>query len=449
MTRLRLKHSRRTNIYVLLYSLSLMVLTLAGCVSTEKQLERAISYEESGDYVRAARYYVSVLKREPDMNGARDGLIRTGAIAVDNYIDEARDLELQGSFDEAIRVLDVMEELRTDARDAGVELTVPPDHAAYRDRLATAAVNALVEQGRRAEEQGNWEEALEHYQRVLTAYVISVDRTEEMHLAQARVYVKWGLQDIERSYFRSAYNRGAEAIRILGEDHPRSIAAIELQDRAITEGTQYVTFFPTSATADVAEVAPRGLLDEFNDLMQFDFWGTPPSFIASSDPVQMRRELRRSNPEDELTSINAIQIGRLLESDYVVVSRALQFQLEETRVRDRTIEAQTRGRNSLDTTYVKRAYTARLTAEIAYSVLEVESREEVDAGTVQYNVTQRMERGIYSGDYQDLDLSYNEQRLFDPEELEEALRDLEDELLDGLAPRLADELYEKILSRIY
>jgi len=430
----------------LLFICMLIAVSVMGCVSTEKRFERAVSYEESGDYIRAAKYYLDVLEREPNMSSAREGLSRTGAIAVGNYMDLAREQENAGEFDQAIKVLDELDAFRQDAYNAGVELPIEPNYAEYREGLEGAAIESLINQGRLAEQGGNWEEALELYQRVLEDYEITVDQTEQLNLARANVHVQWGVQDIERSYFRAAFQHGAEAIDILGESHPRSVAAIELQDRALAEGTQYITFFPTTLLPDLSAAAPDGLIQELNDIMQYEFWSTPPAFIASSDPVQMRRELRRNS--GDLTPLDGIQIGRLLEADYILLSRTIQFQLDETRVREKTVEAKTRGRNSLDTTYVHRTYTARLTAEIEYSLFRIESREEVEGGTVKYDVSSRLERGIYSGDYQDLDLTYNEQRLFDEDELKEDIRDLEDELLDSLSPRFADAVFEDILRLI-
>ena len=432
---------------VLFLFFALISCSMMGCVSLEKRFERAVNYEEQGDYIRAANYYLDVLEREPNMNSAREGLVRTGTIAVGNYMDRAREKEQEGSFDAAIDVLNELDSFRADAYDAGVELPVETGYAQYRERLENAAIDSLIEQGRLAEQEGAWEKALLLYERVLNDYEMNVEQTEQVNLARANVYVQWGHQDIDRYYHRAAFDHGSSALAILGESHPRAVTAIELQDRALAEGTRYITFFPTSVPNDLTDNALNTLIQEFNDIMQYEFWTNAPAFIASTDPVQMRRELRR-NDDDILTPLEGAQIGRLLEADMVALSRTTQFQLEETRVREKTVAAKTRGRNSLDTTYVHRSYTARLTAEIEFSLFDVESREELENGTVKYNVTARMEKGVYPGNYKDLDLTYNEQRLFDEDELKENLRDLEDELLDSLAPRFADAVFEDILSLI-
>ncbi len=53
-----------------------------------------------------------------------------------------------------------------------------------------------------------------------------------------------------------------------------------------------------------------------------------------------------------------------------------------------------------------------------------------------------------TGDYRDLDLSRSERKLFDDEEIDLALKELEDDVVDDITPALADEVFKKILDRI-
>ena len=59
----------------------------------------------------------------------------------------------------------------------------------------------------------------------------------------------------------------------------------------------------------------------------------------------------------------------------------------------------------------------------------------------------RIERGVFAGDYRDLDLSGSELSLFEDEE-RLAMEELADELVDTLAERLADRIYERLLRQI-
>ncbi len=437
-----------TNVIRRLFPFFLLFL-VAGCASSEKLFEKATKSEENGDYARAATYYVSVLEKDADWEEARDGLMRVGTIAVDNMLEKANDQEERGEFDEAITTLDKLDDLRFDALGVGVTLSVPSDYDSYRERLSDAAIISLIRRGERAEEEGDWSEALETFERVREKYKLTVDQQEENILAIARVHTKWAEQDIERGYFRSGFDRAADAISVLGEDHPRAGLAFDLQDQAVEEGTRFVAFLPIWQSDDVIDTAPSGLIEEIDDILQFVYWDNPPLFVAQTDPVQLRRELRRLRYDDQLiTRSEATNVGNVLEADYVVILQAVEFYFEETRAREKTKKAKTKGRNSLDTTYVEQSFTGKLKAEIEYRVIDVETRKEVDDGSVNADASAKMKRGIYTGDYQDLDLSRHERALFDEEELDLEIRELEDDLIDEITPRIADKVFESIIRRI-
>ncbi len=438
-------HLPKTRLIIPLFFL----LMFASCASPSKLLEKATSSEESGDYARAATYYISVLEKESDWEDARDGLLRVGTIAVDNYFEKANQQEETGDFDEAIKTLDTMDDMRMDALAVGVTLVVPANYDTYRERLSESAIVSLIRRGERAEEEGNWEEALETYERVQERYKLSVDQEEEMLLARARVHIRWAERELEQGHYRRGFDRAGEAIAVLGEDHPRAGSAFDLQDRAVEEGTRYVAFLPIGQTDDVADEAPNGLLDEIDDLLQYDYWANPPLFIAQSDPVQLRREMRRLRYDDRLiTRAEASNIGNVLDADYVVILQAVQFKFEEQRMKEKTKKTETNGRNPQDTTYIEQSFTGHLEAEIEYRIIDTESRREVADGTASASASAKMNRGVYDGDYRDLDLSRSERKLFDEEELDLVLNELEDELIDDLTPQLADEVFEEILKQI-
>ncbi len=431
------------------FSLIVLCMLVAGCASPGKLLEKATGAEESGQYYEAATYYVSVLEKESDWDDIRESLMRVGTIAIDNLLDEANELEDEGKYDDAIDTLSKLDDLKADARGVGVTLSVPNDYEEYKERLSQAAIDSLIRQGERAEDAGDWRDAIETYELVQKKYVLTVDQDEEMLIARGRVFIKWAEQDMEQGNHRAAFDRAAEAINVLGEDHPRAGNAIDLQDLAIEEGTRFVAFLPIWQTDDVSDEAPRGIIEEVDDLLQYDFWANPPLFIEQTDPVQLRREMRRLRLDNRLiTRSEAANIGNVLDADYVVITQAVLFQFEERRMKEKTKKVETKGRNSLDTTYVEQSFTGRLNAEIEYRIVDMDSRKEVADGSVSADADAKMKRGVYEGDYQDLDLSRSERRLFDEEELDLAIRELEDEVIDDITPRLADEVFEAILKRI-
>ncbi|MEZ4702306.1 MAG: LPS assembly lipoprotein LptE [Rhodothermales bacterium] len=421
----------------------------AGCVSTQKRFERAIDLEERGQYADAASYYIQVLRKEPDREEARQGLERVGAIAIDNHYDEARTLEAQGAFERAMGSLDAMRSLYESARDVRVQLNMPPDYDQYRANLSTAAIRALIQSGQRAEDAGDWEEALKIYENVEKRYDLPIQQQEEVLLAKARVHVRWGEQEMSREYYRVAYDHGTAVVSMLGPNHPRAQQGIDLQQEALRLGTRDIAFLPLYPSEQAEETAPAGIVSALNDMLIFDFWEEPPMFLHLSDPVELRRELRRLRYDTQVVSRSeAAEIGRALESDMVVVGEIVRLQYEESRVKERAKEASTRGPAPIDTTYIEKSFTYRLVAEVSYSIIDTDSRRELTSGTVTADVTKGMTRGVYAGDYRDLDLSRSERQLFDEEELTQTERDMEDDLLDKLAPRIADRIFEGLLKQI-
>ncbi|MDZ4701300.1 MAG: hypothetical protein SH809_16430 [Rhodothermales bacterium] len=429
--------------------LLLLAILAAGCVSSQKQYERAIGLEERGQYAEAANYYLQVLRRESDRAEARQGLERVGGIAMNNHFSRAGEQESRGEFDAAMSSLDAMRTLHEDARDVGVQLTLPADYEGYREQLSIAAIRAIIQSGERAEEAGNWQEALTIYEGVQSRFELPVQQDEEVLLARARVHVRWGQQEMQRAYYRVAFDQGAAVIALLGANHPRVQQGIDLQEEAVRLGTREIAVLPLYPTTEAEETAPSGIVSALNDQLIFDFWGEPPLFLRLSDPVEVRRELRRLRYDTQVvTRSEASEIGRAVEADLVVVGEIVRLQFEESRVRERTRTARTRGNAPVDTTYIEKSFTYRLVAEIAISIVDADTRREVDTATITTDVTQALTRGVYAGDYQDLDLTREERERFDEEELAEIERDMEDDLLDKLAPRVADRIFEGLLKQI-
>ena len=405
--------------------------------------------EQDGEYVRAAEYYISVLERDADWTEARDGLGRVGVIAIDMLLQEANDQEGLGEFDNAIATLDKLDDLRLDAQGVGVTLVVPDDYDAYREDLRIAAIDELVRTAERAEESGDWDEAIKNYERVVDKYELQGQEREDMLAAQAQVYLNWADDDMQRGAFRSGYERVNNTIDLLGANHPLSEEAYDLQERALQEGTLHVAFLPVWQTEDVSDNAPRGMITALNDVLNYDYWAAPPPFLATADPVQIRREMRRLRYDERpVTRSEASEIGRVLDADLIVIPQVLTLRFDETRVRDRTRGVKTRDDVPVDTSFIEKSYTGVLEAEIEYRIIDPYERKEVEDGSVKMDVSERMQRGIYDGDWRDLDLSRRQRQLFDEEVVELAERELEDELLDRIAPRLAEEIYEDLLKRV-
>lgn len=440
---------RYTSLLLLLLGTALLV---AGCASTQKRFEKAQELEQEGRYAEAADYYIKVLEKEKDWESARAGLQDVGALAVENFLLEAGAAAEAERFDNAVRALDRLDALRDAARDVGITLAVPSDYAAYRRDINRQAVAFFIQQGEQAEAERNWDGALAAYGEA-RGYAVDPRQADELVERQGGVYVRWAATDADRDYFRAAFDHAQAAIDLLGPDHPVGRDAAEVQQEALELGTRYVAFLPFWRTDAVGRDAPRTLIQDFNDVLLYDHWGAPVPFIAAADPVQIRRELRRLRYDRTTISRNqAAEIGRAARADFVVVGDWSAFEQVERNIKEKTRKARLRGRGSTvsggrDTTYIEQELTLELRGEIAYRIIDPVSRTVVDEGRLDDRVSKKINRALYAGDYNDLDLSGKQRSLFEDEE-RIAMEELSNELVDDLAARLAERVYDRLLRQI-
>jgi hypothetical protein len=435
-----------------LWAALLLLTTALGCTSTRERFERAVDLEEEGRWAEASRHYIQVLEDEPNWEGARDRLRTAGANAVDAYLAAAKAAEQAEDFEAAVEHLDALDDLRDDAADVGVTLAVPDNYAATRSRLMDEALAAVLRRGERAEQDGDWREALDAYERA-ERYARTPEMDMQLAEMQARVHLKWAEDEADRGYFRAAYERAGSTLALLGPDHPLSRRARTLQADALDIGTQFAALLPLGQTQSVARAAPALLLRDLNDVLTFDFWTAPPPFVAPVDPVRLRRALRHLDLDrSALSRRDAAEVGRFVEADLVVTGEITDYEEEERNIRNREREATLRGRaSSVDgpatTTYLEQTVTLDVEATLDYRIIDPRSRRVLDQGTVRASTSERIERGVYDGDYRDLDLSGAERELF--EETERLGREaLLNDLVDELAERYAERVYDDVLRAI-
>ncbi len=429
-----------------------LLLILAGCASTQKRYDKAQDLEVQGRYAEAAEYYIKVLKKEAEWEGASERLREAGNHAVAFFLDEAEAARLEGNYDVALRALDHLDKLRAGAAGVGVTLDVPGDYAAYRQELAEMAVEALLRRAERAEQAGHWREALDAYERA-ARYTDDPDRLAEFARLQANVLLQWAEYDFDHEYYRAGFDRAQHALDLLGPGHPLAERALALQEATLEAGTRFVAFLPFWRTEDVDRQAPRNLVPDLNDVLTYEHWSAPLLFIAAADPVQLRRELRRLRYDRTIiTRRQAAEIGRVADADYVVVGEWTVFERQERNLKEKTRKARMKGRRattggSTDTTYIEQSFRLEFEAELTFRIIDPHTRREVDHGTARAEVSGRVTRGVFAGDYRDLDLSGSELSLFEDDE-RLAEDELGDELVDTLAARLAERVYDRLLRLI-
>lgn len=443
-----------------MHRLSLLLVTLllfavgSGCKSTQKRYEKATQLEAQARWAEAARYYIEVLEREPDFEDARQRLAEVGAFAIDDYLAAADAALAEGLPDAAIIELEHLDALRDDAHGVGVRLAVPATYADYRARVERQALVALLQQGDRAERAADWNAALAAYERAL-GYANSPDTEADIREAQGRIHLKWARQEVAHGRNRAGFDLAAHVASFAGPDHPLAVEAFALQEEALAAGTRYVAFLPLAQTDAARRAAPREFVRDLNDVLTYDHWGAPVPFIAAADPVQLRRELRRLRYDDVILSRkDAADIGRVVDADLVVVGELTRFEAEERNIRNREREARLRVRGStrtgdhtVDTVYVEQSYTLDYDATAEYRIIDARTQRVLDEGTVRANASERLERGVFAGDWEDLDLSGSQRALFeDGDRL--GRQELTNELVDDLATKIAERVYERLLREI-
>lgn len=428
-----------------------LALLAAGCVSTAKRYDKALDLEAEGRYAEAADYYVKVLEREPDYEDARARLREVGARAVDQFLDEANALEEAARFDAAMAALEALDALRARAAGVGVPLGVPADYADYRRELQAQAVEELVARAERALAERDFEAALAAYERAGRYDGLPPERRAGLEDARAGVLLRWSQADLDAGRFRSAFDRAAAVLERFGPDTEAGRRALGLQDEALAAGTVVVAFTPVWRTDGAGRDAGASLLAALNDELEYTHWTAPPRFVAAAEPVEVRRELRRLRLDRAtLSTREAVDLGRSLGVDLVLTGEVTLFEVRDTDVRERTRKAKWRARRGApsDTSYVERSFRRELRARLEYRLVDPQSRREVERGTVEARADARLTRGLFPGDYRDLDLSSRERDLFDSERLRGEDRDLEDRLAAELARALADRVFADVLRRV-
>ena len=70
---------------------------MSGCASTQKRYDKAEDFELQGRYAEAADYYIKVLEKEPDWEGAPERLQETGNQAIVLFFEEADAAQARGN----------------------------------------------------------------------------------------------------------------------------------------------------------------------------------------------------------------------------------------------------------------------------------------------------------------------------------------------------------------
>lgn len=420
---------------------------VSGCVSTKKRYEKGVKLEEQGNYRQAVSYYLAVLSKEPGYEDAKERLRSAATKVVDEDWATAKDYDAAGQSLSAYERYRAIEQLISQCEAVDVFIDSPDGLADSIDSAEEDAFAELLLRAERSADEGKYARSIDEYARARQWPNITPDRERTIDESVAGVQLAWGRNEFDREKFGAAFDHAAETIAIVGIDHQLGQLAAQLQESALSEGTRLVAFVALASTDEVSRSAPRLFEDDLNDVLLYDFWAAPPPFIATADPIVVRRELRRVSGRGNhvLSRGDAIEIGRSVDADYVFAGEISRYVVEDKKVKEDTKRARTRGRNPQDTTYVLRRFTQEKEVRVSYRIYDVRRRNVLDQGNVSTKQSHEVERGVYRGDYQDLDLTGREYAYFDPQEFELQDQALDERIADELAQKLSNQVFDRIL----
>jgi hypothetical protein len=301
----------------------------------------------------------------------------------------------------------------------------------------------------------DWPAAFDAYEQA-RQYVQRERRLAMLDTAQARVALQWAKAEMDRENFHAAHERAAIVYELVGIDGQLAREAEALQQAALERGTRITAFLPVSRTRGATAALPEFFLNELNAVLQYDYWSNPPLFIAPTDPIETRRSLRRAGVyPGVLSDAEAAEVGRALGTDFVVAGELTNFERTEEDVEETTRDARLRVRGPTgqgpawrDTSYVLQTFDLKLEATVEYRIIDARSGRVLarDVERVRHEGDRR--RGLFPGDYGDLDLSGSEVSLFNREDQQAAERAIENQLIDRLAEAFAEDAFDRLLRRI-
>lgn len=438
---------------------------LSGCVSAKEHYERVQDYRSEGRVVAAAFEMVEVLEDDKSWPNGRRELNDLASEASKTLMGEAQTAVNQDRPIKALSSLDRIEDLEVACRSLDVSIGRP---SGYDDLRATAIQDAYdlrMREGETAAAEERWAAAEDAYEDA-RKYAPSDNALRTIDRRQADVRLLWAEEAMNRGQFRQAFDRADSALNLVPENTAIAQDVRALQDAAVAEGTRLTAFFPLWQTNEAAESLPQGFLREVNDVLNLNYWTEPPLFIAAVPPVPTRRLLRDMDlHRSVLSRLQASRAGRRLDADRVLVGDIVSFREEIDDREEETIRtgwnppettngrSATRGRPSADaepadTTYVIERYDRELHATVEIRVLDPFAKRTLAQHTIDVKLDGSMERGVFEGNWQNLDLSGAETSLFRPKDVRERERELEIAFADAAANAIARESFDRILGTI-
>ncbi len=420
-----------------------VLLALAACASAEKRMNQGMALEQRGRSADAAARYIDALKKDPSLAGAHARLQESGARAVQEAIGEIGALISAGRAPEAADAFVRVDELRRDAAAVGVQLAAPSDYEQRRRATFDAALAATVEQARRSEVSGRYDEAVGRLERATRRWEPAPAQRGELDRARYGVQLGWAEAGMRVGEYRAAYDRARAAAALFGPGSADAERALAIQREALRRGTVRVAILPVGTEGAAGTRLPADLVVALNDELELNRWTRAPLFVEVLDARVVRGAARRHGYTRPAASLReAVQLGRSVGAQLVVRPAIDSVAVSESDVRETRRPARTTA--GADTAYTLREGWRAMRVRITYTVVRLSDLRESPVDEVWGSGDVRFREARYAGNPRELSLERRDRQLFD----DRPTLELADEITRDLAARLERDVFERLLREV-
>jgi hypothetical protein len=207
-----------------------------------------------------------------------------------------------------------------------------------------------------------------------------------------------------------------------------------------------VAVLPFWADPGAGAGTPRGIESDLYDALLYEHLADPVLFVGPIDRGAIHREMSRLRVRGgDIPDRTAAAVGLALGADFVVVGWLDAYLEEDGPAEEIVRQAPLRRDRSKSAAYTERRFTRKLTGEVIYRVLDPATRRAQAEDRVMAYASASFRRAVFEGDYTSLDLGREERSLFDKEGWLRAEEELQADLVDKLAAKIAPALFDRVL----
>ena len=419
----------------------------AGCASAGDRLNEGIQLQSEGRYMEAAYRYADAVDKDSELVEAQDRLLAVGDTAIELALARATNQRATGDPIRAAETFQSVDALLSRVREVGFSLSPPVDYADLRREAFDWAIEALMSDGEELVAEGRFRDARRALRRARSDFTATNAQRTASFAAEIDLLLTWADAELSVDRYRAAFGLAGEAVELRPSPTRRVLdEADQIRVRALELGTVALAILPITSVASVREQVAGDLEAQLSDDLELDYWRDPPPFVATADPVLVRRLVRDATRGGAPLSSRALtRVLGAVAADFGALVEVTSLDIEERDVEREPREV--RSRRGGTASYFVEEGRLRYEAEVEVIVIDYNGNEVRDF-RVSARGTGRFERGVFRGNPQELDLSRNEARLFDPDVLAAQHARVQREVVGELAADVARRTFEAVLSRV-